>query len=263
MTDKISATSAVVTVLRSCVIGLGLFTSLSVSAGDAIDAALINPERPSHDLRLDPVRKPGAVLRFFEIEPGMAVLDLFSGGGYYSEILNHLVGDQGHVTMYNHAPWEAYSKKASDARTANGRLRNTSTKYEDLNTLSFEAEGYDAAIAVLGLHDLYLKSEKSLSGDAINPAHFFQALYAGIKPDGIVGIVEHEAKKGMDPAESAELHRLDSSYIKQMMEEAGFVLEAQSSVLRNNSDNLKQVVWTDGLRRHTDRAVMKFRKPAK
>lgn len=231
------------------------------NASDAVQAALQHPDRPSHDLRLDNVRHPNAVLDFFGIEEGMQVIDLFSGPGYYSEILNHLVGAGGGVTMYNHAPWEAYSKEASDARVAGGRLANTSTLYKDLNTLELPKAKYDAAIAVLGFHDLYLKSEKSVSGDAIDVPHFLEALFDGMKPGGVVGIIEHEAKKGTPPAESAELHRLDSSHIRKIMEDAGFVLEAQSSVLRNNEDDMSQVVWTKGLRRHTDRAVMRFRKP--
>ncbi|NVJ99754.1 MAG: class I SAM-dependent methyltransferase [Alphaproteobacteria bacterium] len=244
-----------------CATSLFMCAATGAGASDAVDAALENPNRPSHDLRLDPVRKPGEVLEFFKIQPGMKVIDLFSGPGYYSEILNHLVGQEGAVIMYNHAPWEAYSKKASDARVAGGRLENAKTQYEDLNTVDFGKGQYDAALAVLGMHDLYLKSEKSTSGQPIDVEHFLQALYRGIKPGGIVGIVEHEAKKGIAPAESAELHRLDSEHIKKIMLDAGFVFEAQSSVLRNNADDLTQIVWADGLRRHTDRAVMRFRKP--
>lgn len=248
---------------RSLLLGSVVAASLSSphAGADPVADALANPARPSHELRLDPVRHPWAVLDFFGIEPGMTVVDLFAGEGYYTEILSHLVGENGHVTMYNHAPWEAYSKAGSDARVAGGRLVNVTTQFEDLNTLRFPQDHYDAAVAVLGMHDLYLKSEKSVAGDPIDPAHFVQALFAGVKPGGIVGIVEHEAKAGSDPHESAELHRLESGHIIRLMEAAGFVFEAQSSILRNNDDDLTRVVWAEGLRRHTDRAVLRFRKP--
>ena len=57
----------------------------------AMAEALASPERTEADRLRDPMRKPDQVLAFFEITPRMSVLDLFSGGGYYSEILSRLV----------------------------------------------------------------------------------------------------------------------------------------------------------------------------
>ena len=45
----------------------------------------------------------GEVLAFFKIGPGMTVLDLFSGGGYYAEILSGVVGEDGSVL--EHLPY--------------------------------------------------------------------------------------------------------------------------------------------------------------
>ncbi len=42
--------------------------------------ALSNPNRRAADHERDAGRKPAEVLAFFAIEPGMTVLDLFSGG---------------------------------------------------------------------------------------------------------------------------------------------------------------------------------------
>lgn len=229
----------------------------------AIEAALQHPARPSQDLKLDQVRKPAEVLEFFQIEPGMRVLDVFAGPGYYTEILSRLVGGEGSVTMYNHAPWEAYSKAGSDARVEGGRLDNVTTQFEDINTLKLPADHYDASVIILGLHDLYHRSEKSVSGDELNTSYFLRALYAGMKPGGIVGVIEHEAKPGSDPYKTAdELERLGSDHVLSIMTEAGFILEAQSSILRNNFDDYSKGVFDPAIRRKTDRAVMRFRKPA-
>ncbi len=65
------------------------------SINEAVAAALSNPNRPAEDAVKDEGRKPAEVLTFFNIKPGMTVLDLFSGGGYYTELLNSVVGKDG------------------------------------------------------------------------------------------------------------------------------------------------------------------------
>ncbi len=50
-------------------------------------SAVANPARSDADRARDAGRKPAEVLKFFGITPGMKVFDMFSGGGYYAEIL--------------------------------------------------------------------------------------------------------------------------------------------------------------------------------
>ena len=52
------------------------------------ESALNHASRSEADRARDAGRKPGEVLKFFGVEPGMEVLDMFSGGGYYTEILS-------------------------------------------------------------------------------------------------------------------------------------------------------------------------------
>ena len=80
------------------------------TADEPIAIALAHPERLAGDRTADPRRKPGIVLEFFGIEPGMTVLDLYSGGGYYTEILARVVGEEGRVVAHNNTPYLEYSK---------------------------------------------------------------------------------------------------------------------------------------------------------
>jgi predicted methyltransferase len=63
---------------------------------EAVATAVSNPQRPTEDIKKDANRKPAQVLSFFDIKPGMTVLDLFSGGGYYTEMLSTLAGKDLH-----------------------------------------------------------------------------------------------------------------------------------------------------------------------
>ncbi len=258
--SNVKKTLATVAILSTC-----MTVNYSQAAGTNLDVknieqALSHPKRTEKEVLLDTLRKPDQVLEFFQIKKGMKVIDVFAGEGYYTEILSHLVGSAGSVAMHNHSVWEAYSKKGSDERIKDNRLPNVYQVMQDLNNTHLKSNYYDAATIILGMHDMFLVSEKSASGDKINSAAFLSSLYKGIKPGGIVGVIEHEASVDTAPESSAELHRLNSHFIKQMMKEAGFVFEQQSNILKNSNDDYNKVVWSKGLRRHTDRSVLRFRK---
>ena len=238
-------------------------TEMNVSPQTPIIAALENPHRPAADKVLDGQRKPAEVLSFFNIKPGMKVLEVFPGPGYYSEILNDLVGEGGQVTLYSHTNWYFYSKKQSDKRHQGKRLKRTKMIISDLNTLKLPEAEYDAATIILGLHDLFLTSEKSVSGENIDTAYFLRALYNGLKPGGTLGVVEHNIPAGISAEKSAELHRLSREFVRSVMEKAGFVLESESDILRNDKDDYTKHVFEKETRRKTDRLVMRFIKPVR
>ena len=98
--------------------------SPSLPADAAIDAAVANAERSAADRERDARDKPGEILALAGVKPGMTVADLFSAGGYYTELLAHLVGASGKVYAVNNVPYAQYSKKDRDARFTEGRLKN-------------------------------------------------------------------------------------------------------------------------------------------
>src|SRR4051794_9228071 len=60
-------------------------------------AALGDPGRPKADRDRDAARKPGEVIAWAGIKPGMKVADLIPGGGYFTRIFSRVVGPKGHV----------------------------------------------------------------------------------------------------------------------------------------------------------------------
>jgi predicted methyltransferase len=77
----------------------------------------------------------------------------------------------------------------------------------------------------------------------------------------VVGVIEHETSIDAVPEQSAELHRLNSNFIKKIMKQAGFIFEQQSNIFKNSHDDYNKIVFDKALRRHTDRSVLRFRKP--
>ena len=223
-------------------------------------AAVASEARPEGDRASDAGRNPQAVLEFFGIQPGDVVLEMWAGGGYYTELLSHIVGNDGKVVAHANTPILNFAGEAHPNRHANNRLPNTEILMAENNELTLEADSFDAITIILNYHDLYWVSEQ-YGWEKIDVAAFLAEIYKGVKPGGTLGIVDHQAASG-SPAETGNtLHRIDSAIVIAELEDAGFVLDGESDVLANPADDHTRNVFDAEIRGKTDRFVLRFRKP--
>jgi len=222
----------------------------------AIDSAA----RPDEDRASDAGRQPAAVLEFFGIQPGDVVLEMWAGGGYYTELLAHVVGENGKVVAHANTPIMAFAGEAHEKRHADHRLPNAEILIAENNELALEADSFDAATIILNYHDLYWASEQYGWVQIDIPA-FHAQLFKGIKPGGILGIVDHQAASGSPGETGNTLHRIDSAIVIAELTAAGFVLDGESDALRNAEDDHSKGVFDPEIRGKTDRYVLRFRKP--
>src|SRR6478752_1700008 len=75
-----------------------------------IEKAIADPARTADDRARDALDKPGEVLAFAGVKPGMVVADIFSAGGYYTELLADIVGSNGKVLAINNMSYAAFAK---------------------------------------------------------------------------------------------------------------------------------------------------------
>lgn len=235
---------------------------LSITAGeiDPVAASLANKERLEGDLTLDEKRRPDEVLRFFGVEPGMTVLELFAGGGYYSEILSGVVGGDGEVWSHNNAAYIAFTQAQLDRRFKPGRLANVKRVRAENNELELPEDTFDAALFILAYHDVYYIDEKN-GWPRIDGPEMLAEIFRAMKPGGVVGVVDHVAAPGSPPETGGTLHRIDPVLLRRDFEAAGFVYEAENDVLRNPDDDYSLPMSDPAVRRQTDRVVYRFRAP--
>ena len=223
-------------------------------------AALENPGRTDADRARDAGRKPAEVLEFIGIAPGMDVLDMFSGGGYYTEMLSHVVGSSGSVIAHSNEVYAKFVGEEATNRYANGRLANVRVFMAENDALQLPDEAFDAAMMILAYHDIYYVDPENGWPKIDGPA-LIAELHDALRPGGILGLVDHYAAAG-SPAETGNtLHRIDPQIVVDELVSAGFVLDAQSDVLRNPEDDHSQHMGSPEIRGNTDRFVMRFRKP--
>lgn len=223
-------------------------------------AAVANTARSQADRDRDEGRKPAQVLAFFGIEPGMQVLDVFSGGGYYSELVAYVVGPEGRVAAHSNEAYAQYVGQEMMTRYGGDRLPNVEMLMAENNELILAADKYDAALLILSFHDLYYVDPNNGWPKIDGPA-FLAELYKGLKPGAIVGIVDHYAEAGSPRETGSSLHRIDPAIVIADMEAAGFVLDGKSELLRNMEDDYSINMADPAVRGRTDRFVFRFIKP--
>jgi predicted methyltransferase len=233
----------------------------ATSDADAIANALKAPGRLPEDLQQDAGRKPAEVLAFFGVKPGMTVLDLFSGGGYYTEILSALVGPSGRVYAHNNSPYLDFDKEPIAKRYQDpARLPNVERFIAENNALELPDNKFDFVLMSMVYHDVYLVDEEH-GWPRIDAPKMLAEIYSSMKPGAVLGVIDHVAAAGSPPETGNTLHRIDPELLKREISAAGFVLDAQSDVLRNPEDDHTLPVFDPKIRGKTDRVVLRFRKP--
>ena len=236
--------------------------SLSAHADTAaalITQAIADPRRPIDQVKADLLRKPAQLMAFAQLKRGDVVADFMPGNAYFTRILSDVVGARGHVYAFlpaeqlaNCAPTEVAGTRAlsRDASYANvSVLSDASANFRTPRKLNliWTAQNY---------HDLHDSFMGPADVTVLNRA-FFDAL----KPGGVFLVIDHAAEQGSGVRDTETLHRIDPRRLRAEIEAAGFVLEAQSDLLRNPQDDHSLSVFDGRLRGRTDQIAYRFRKP--
>jgi predicted methyltransferase len=224
-------------------------------------AALAAPSRLASDREQDARRKPAEVLAFFGVQRGMSVLDLFSGGGYYSELLAAVVGPTGRVVAHNNSAYlrgleDEHAQRFGDPQ----RLPNVERLAAEGNALELEPAQFDFVLMSNVYHDVYYVDPAN-GWPAIDGARLLAEVFASMKPGATLGLTDHAAAPGSPAETGGTLHRIDPELVKRDFAAVGFVFDAQSDVLRNPADDRTKGMFDPAVRGQTDRFVLRFRKP--
>jgi predicted methyltransferase len=224
----------------------------------AIKDAIAATDRSDDDRRLDAGRKPGEVLAFFHVAPGEKIGEIFSGGGYTTELMARVVGPTGKVWAENTKEInEKFAKKVFGDRAAKPVMANVVPVEQPIDDpFPADAKDLDLVVTVLNYHDtVNMKADR---------AKMNKAVFAHLKKGGYYGIVDSSATDGSGVKDTDTLHRIDQKVVDTEVKAAGFKPAGESNVLRNPDDKRD---WNSsphaaGEKRGTsDRFVLLFQKP--
>ena len=225
-----------------------------------VAGAVSAPGRPADAIALDAGRRPAEVLRFMGLRRGDRALDLFTGSGYYAEIMGRAVGPTGSVLAWE--PTNFMSPRAREGLAAlHARTPNVALLVAPADIVALPERAFDFAMINLNYHDTYWQSDR-FHFPRMDPAQFLRTVFNSLKPGGTMAVVDHVANPGGDTRAVVEaLHRIDPATIRADFERAGFVFVGESDLLRNPQDDHSKNVFDPSIRGHTDRVVYRFRRP--
>jgi predicted methyltransferase len=194
--------------------------------------------RRDGDRARDRFRHPAETLEFFKIDPGMTVVDLSPGGGWYTRVLVPYLGENGTYIALNPDP--SSNERMKDylgglrekfpAKAQDWNLEGAKVEAYNTNELTDERHGtVDRVLIFRWLHNLhrfgFLHSE-------------LNSMHALLAEGGMLGIVQHRAK----PWAPAAYTDGNKGYLRQqdvigLVEAHGFELVATSEINANACDS--------------------------
>lgn len=254
----------------------------SSAASMTLEKAVAQADRTPGYVQRDEFRHPVETLEFFELAPNMTVVEIWPGGGYYSEILAPYLAEQGkfYAAHFPEDTSSDYYRKSLDKykqRVADEAIfGNTEiTQFAPITPLESDIAPPASADRILtfrNLHNWYMSGGEEAVLSAFR--QFNQALV----PGGLLGVVDHRLPQDADNSAMQDSGYIKEDWVIDIAKQAGFKLVGSSEVNANPNDdaNHPNGVWNlpptlnvaDGddasvykAIGESDRFTLKFRKP--
>ncbi|MFW6053291.1 MAG: class I SAM-dependent methyltransferase [Persicimonas sp.] len=250
----------------------------AASMRELLEQAAEGDHRSADNIARNEYRNPVDTLLFFGIERDMTVVELWPGGGWYTEVLAPAL-TEGTLIGANFAPKEDdpdhYRTKLHNAykqRMADEEI------FSNVEPITFQPPEQNE-LGEPGSADMVLtfRNTHSFISAGVED-QVMESAYEVLEPGGIFGVVQHRAEEGADVEETVEDGYVPEAYVIEKAEEAGFELVEKSDINANPADTKDhpEGVWTlpPSLRLgdedrekyeeigESDRMTLKFQKPA-
>lgn len=235
--------------LAPIVLGIALVSPVrAADVAALLDAAVAGDHRPEASRARDGYRHPKDTLLFFGLEPGMTVVEVWPGGGWFTEILAPVLRDEGKLfaahfaVNYEQAP--AYAKQSN--RNFRTKLAERPDVYGKVVVKELLAPQF-VDIAPAGSVDMVLTFRNVHNwAKAGNADAMFATFHALLRSGGTLGVEEHRAKPGTPFEDQVKSGYMTEQYVIETAERAGFRLVQKAEINANPRDtkDYPDGVWT-------------------
>ena len=221
-------------------------TNSPIRGAEPLAAAIAVPTRTDANRARDKYRHPYETLSFFGVKPSDTVVEIWPGGGWYTEILTPYLKSGGGKLLLG---------------TLDGQLGNVAklqekhpTIYGGLDAFSFPAfdatakrvpdDTADAVLTFRNVHNWRMGYRRDDKQDYSPEA--FRQMFAMLKPGGVLGIEDHRLPENADAERERNSGYIKVSTVRRLAEEAGFRYVGSSEVNANPKDpaDWPNGVWT-------------------
>jgi predicted methyltransferase len=172
--------------------------------------------------------KLSELIRFARVDEGSTVIDVYPGSGDWTRLFSDIVGAKGQV--YSFVPAEVAHFKNDPVGLMRTLAKepgreNVEAVSADLVALSEVTQPADVLWLHLFYHDLHTELIQKTGATA---AAFNRAVYERLRSGGSYVIIDHAAAAGAGTSATQSLHRIEPASVREEVEAAGFVLDAES-----------------------------------
>ena len=215
-------------------------TLFAATGSDPLASAIKAPSRTATNVRRDQYRHPYETLSFFGVKPTDTIVEIWPGGGWYSEILSPYAAGQG--TLWEAAPNDKALEPIRKMQAAHPSV------YAKVRTAIFPSVDGEPGVPA-GKADVVLTFRNVHNwrfGKTDQTQIAFDQMFAMLKPGGTLGIVEHRLPEAMSAATEGKSGYVKRSSVVEFATKAGFRLVGESKVNANPKDthDYPGGVWT-------------------
>ncbi len=246
----------------------------------ALRAVISGDHRTPAFAARDVYRNPYETLRFFGLRPQLTVVEVWPGGGWYTELLAPYLRERGKLYAA-HFPATMPQPFYRDLRQRFvAKLAATPAQYDRVAVTEFLPPEH-GEIAPAASVDLVLTFRNAhnwvMGGGEAQALLAFQAFFRALRPGGVLGVVDHRLPPDRPLEAQEKSGYLREDFVMTLAERAGFRFVASSEVNANPRDSASHPhgVWSlpptlrggDADRAHylaigeSDRMTLKFIKP--
>jgi predicted methyltransferase len=243
-----------------------------------LDRVLASDHRSEKNRARDAWRHPRETLTLFGFRQDLTVMEIWpGGGGWYTEVLAPTLREHGH---YIAASWDPKSESKyvqENSKKFAAKLAERPDLYDRAKVVALQVPNElkpvpDGSVDMV----LTFRNIHSWMGNDSAEA-MFKAMFAALKPGGILGVAEHRARNDKPQDPKAESGYVRTDYAIALAEKVGFKLIGQSEINANPKDTTDHPngVWSlpptleggDTDREkfmaigESDRFTLRFRKP--
>ncbi len=226
------------TLLSCSAVGFTLYsTATDAKAIDGMQVDLAAPHRSDANRARDKYRHPAETLAFFGVKPHHNVVELWPGGGWYTEILAPFLAQSGQLTIAPPLPRTEQARKLLAGNpSVFGQVKVATFPMTEGGT-AVPAESADVVLTFRNVHNWRF-------GGSDTAQAAFNMIFAMLKPGGILGVVDHRLPESMDSAKEEKSGYMKRSSVVTFAIKAGFKLAGESKINANPKDTHD---WPDGV----------------